>query len=196
MFLKWYTSEHSNRGFLEQTKNPSKMELSFYFTSNKSANSTFVSFLNGVIFLFLITPCRSIWRIDFLICTTYAIFPWTVLISVSMNRNLVHSKWFSRELKWPRLRYEIGISLDKGHIVSVHGPYPCGQFTYLSIFRLCIKGHLIEGEKVVADKVYPDEKCATPYTVGEYQSYFHSLARARHECGIGDSNNALLRTQI
>ncbi len=101
--------------------------------------------------------------------------------SVSMNRNLLTQNGSRTNLKGQDYVKKSAISLDEGHIVLVHGPYSCEQLTDLSIFRLGIKGHLIEGERVVADKVYLDEKCVTPYNVGEDQSYFHSLARAQHE---------------
>ncbi len=90
-------------------------------------------------------------------------------------------KWFCHKLQSPGLRYEVSISLRKGHIVWVHGLYPYGSCTDLTIFRLGMKAALHTDKKVIADNVYRDANCATPENVCSSANRFHSLARARHE---------------
>jgi hypothetical protein len=57
----------------------------------------------------------------------------------------------------PGVRYEIGVAISTGHIVSFHGPFPCGEFPDLKFFRLGMKNQLGPGEKVIADDGYIGE---------------------------------------
>lgn len=63
-------------------------------------------------------------------------------------------KWFSHKFKGAGLRYEIAVSLQKGHIVWVHGPFPCGSYPDISIFRQSLKHYLGKNERVEADDGY------------------------------------------
>lgn len=69
-----------------------------------------------------------------------------------------NSCWYSFKHNGPGLRYEISLSIRTGKITSVDGPFPCGSFLDLKIFRGGIKNYLEESEMVIADKGYPDEK--------------------------------------
>ena len=69
-------------------------------------------------------------------------------------------KWFSHKFRSAGLRYEVGVGIGNGFIVWVFGPFPCGEFTDLKIFRLKMKRSLIAGEIVVTDEGYQDEKCS------------------------------------
>ena len=58
--------------------------------------------------------------------------------------------WFSHKFKGPGVRYEVGVCILTGDIVWLHGPFPCGLWPDLKIFRKSLKQQLLEGEKVVA----------------------------------------------
>ena len=95
--------------------------------------------------------------------------------------------WWSHKHNGPGLRYELGVSIMTGYIVWIHGPYPCGAFNDISVFRKCLK-HVVlltPGERVEADKGYrgerglidtTDDNCHT-----REQKAMKSLVRSRHE---------------
>ena len=93
-----------------------------------------------------------------------------------------NKKWWSHKLNGAGLRYEIGVSLDTGDIVWVHGPYPCGRYADVSIFRRGMKTVLDDCERVIADMGYSDDMCITPDTLlSPVSPKLHRLLRARHE---------------
>ena len=48
----------------------------------------------------------------------------------------LHSRmWFSHKFKGPGLRYEVGLSILGGEIVWIGGPYACGLWPDLKIFK-------------------------------------------------------------
>ena len=81
------------------------------------------------------------------------------------------------------MRYEVAVSLSNGHIVHLNGPYPCGHWSDLRIYRHLLKNLLAPGEMTIADKGYRgEETCITAYDAIEPQVlYLMSVARARHE---------------
>jgi hypothetical protein len=70
-------------------------------------------------------------------------------------------KYYSHKFKKSGLRYEIAISIQAGDIVWVNGPFPCGEWPDIKIFRKDLKGMLQFGEAVEADDGYRGE----PYWV-------------------------------
>lgn len=66
-------------------------------------------------------------------------------------------KWFSHKFKGPGLRYEIAFCIETGKIVWVHGPFPCGAYPDLKIFRMALKLALSDSERTVADGTYNDD---------------------------------------
>ena len=90
-----------------------------------------------------------------------------------------NSMWYSHKFRGPGLRYEIGVSISKGHIVWVNGPYPCGSYPDVKIFRDGLKKELLPGEVVLADRGYSDERCVL--VAPGKDSRTSSLLRARHE---------------
>ena len=54
--------------------------------------------------------------------------------------------------------YEMAVSISKAHIVWVSGPYPCGMYPNLSIYREGIRAMLYAEEKVISDRGYQDSK--------------------------------------
>ena len=67
-------------------------------------------------------------------------------------------KYWSHKFKAPGLRYEIGIAIQSGDIVWVNGPFPCGEYADLTIFRGGLKNKLRYcQEKIEADRGYRGE---------------------------------------
>ena len=69
-----------------------------------------------------------------------------------------NSKWYSHKFKRAGVRYEVAVCIQTGDIVWVNGPYPCGRWPDISIFRDKLKWKLAAGEKVEADRGYRGEK--------------------------------------
>ena len=55
------------------------------------------------------------------------------------------------------LRYEICLGIRTGDLVWVNGPFPCGQYPDISVFRSSLMSHLDEFERVEADDGYIGE---------------------------------------
>lgn len=94
------------------------------------------------------------------------------------------SGWYSHKFKGPGLRYEIGVCIQTGWLVWVHGPYACGRNNDIKIFRMYLQGLLDPRERVVADGGYKDKgegTTDTPSGLNNYDQYMKSMARARHE---------------
>lgn len=97
--------------------------------------------------------------------------------------------WWSHKFNGPGLRYEIAICIVTGHIVWVNGPFPCGAYSDIGIFRLNLRQMLDEGEMVIADRGYSGEPqhILTPYhLLAEQDAALRktaSVARSRHETG-------------
>ena len=59
----------------------------------------------------------------------------------------------------------MAVCIQTGDIVWINGPFKCGTWPDLNIYRLKLKFMLADGEMVVADKGYRgDETIRTPYT--------------------------------
>ena len=93
-------------------------------------------------------------------------------------------RWFSHKFKGPGLRYELSVAIATGDIVSYNGPFPCGEFPDITIFRLGIRKELGPGETIIVDCGYKgDVRVVTPddpYVDGVIKKAM-SKARARHE---------------
>ena len=62
-----------------------------------------------------------------------------------------------RSIKKPGVRYEVAISIISGDIVWINGPFPCGFYNDIKIFRQGLKNMLEDGERVEADDGYLGE---------------------------------------
>ena len=83
------------------------------------------------------------------------------------------------------------MSIKHGDIVAYNGPFPCGKWPDITVFRHTLKGRLGIEEKVVADRGYRgDVKCICP---DNWNSKEHKramdLIRARHETVNGRLKN-------
>lgn len=93
-------------------------------------------------------------------------------------------KWYSHKFKGPGLRYEVAISINGGDIVHVYGPFPCGAYPDISIFRRKLIDMLVDGEMVEADRGYRGEPNKVRIPVDYFtkkQKKMKSRARARQE---------------
>jgi DDE superfamily endonuclease len=93
-------------------------------------------------------------------------------------------RFFSHKFKTAGLRYEMAVCIETGHIVWINGPFPCGSFADITIFRSGLKWALDCGERVEADAGYRGEPLFISIPE-DYDSEEHrkskSRARARHE---------------
>ena len=65
--------------------------------------------------------------------------------------------WYSHKFNRPGVQYEVAISIQGGDIVWVNGPFACGSWPDIKIFRQNLKHALLPGEKVEANLGYRGE---------------------------------------
>ena len=93
--------------------------------------------------------------------------------------------WYSHKLNGPGAQWEVGLSIRSRHIVWIHGPFPCGHWPYLKIFRHAMISCLDDDEKAEADDGYMGEPTKTlipkvnTYTPADAELRQH--VRNRHE---------------
>ena len=63
-------------------------------------------------------------------------------------------KWCSHKFKGAGVRYELAICIQTCDIVWLNGPYPCGEFNDIKIFKDKLQKKLLPNEKVEADGIY------------------------------------------
>jgi hypothetical protein len=99
------------------------------------------------------------------------------------KKNGFNPVWYSHKFEGPGLRYKVGTCIATGDVVWYYGPFPCGGYPDLSIFRLKLKQLLGNSEVVVADKGYKgDTKTCTPRdSKDEQHRDAMNRTRARHE---------------
>jgi hypothetical protein len=94
------------------------------------------------------------------------------------------SRWYSHKFRGPGLRYEVGVSIKGGDIVHTNGPFPCGSWPDITIFRSCLMDKLDDGEMVEADRGYRGQPNKVRIPVDcrdENERKKKNRARARHE---------------
>jgi hypothetical protein len=94
------------------------------------------------------------------------------------------SRWFSHKFRGPGLRYEVAVSINGGDIVHTNGPFPCGAWPDITIFRSGLMEKLGPREMVEADRGYrgqPDKVRIPVDYRDENERKMKSRARARHE---------------
>lgn len=92
-------------------------------------------------------------------------------------------KWCSHKFKGAGVRYELAICIQTGDIVWLNGPYPCGEFNDIKIFKHKLQKKLLPNEKVEADGIYRGADGAR--SKGDFCSKSDlrakARARSRHE---------------
>ena len=93
------------------------------------------------------------------------------------------SGWFSHKFNAAGLRYEVGVCIQTGWICWIIGPFACGKWSDLKIFRVALKKKLVPRERVEADGGYRgDIRISDPEDAANMQeSCMKSAARSRHE---------------
>ena len=95
--------------------------------------------------------------------------------------------WYSHKFKKSAVRYEVGLCILTGRIVWVHGPFNCGEWNDISIFRDSLLSHLQDaGERAEADDGYIGEapgfiKCPKSFTNPEETEAMQARVRMRQE---------------
>lgn len=105
-----------------------------------------------------------------------------------LRQNACPKAWHSHKFKGPGVRYEIALCILTGDIVWVMGPFPCGDWPDVVIFRFALKHMLEDYERVEADDGYvgedPKKVKAARSVVHEQDDkilYVRSCVRLRHE---------------
>lgn len=94
--------------------------------------------------------------------------------------------FYSYKYKKSGLRYEVGVSIERGDLVWINGPHEPGIWPDISIFRNSMLSQLEEGERVVADRGYFGEcpqycKCPGHITSDEDTAAMEGAVRNRTE---------------
>jgi len=63
-------------------------------------------------------------------------------------------KWYSHKFKGPGVRYEVALCIQTGDIVWINGPYPCGAWPDMKIFRHRLFHRIPPGESAEGDAGY------------------------------------------
>jgi hypothetical protein len=81
------------------------------------------------------------------------------------------------------LRYEVAICIQTGDIVWIYGPFPCGKWPDIKIFRWNLKLCLAPVEMVEADRGYKGNPSVhnSDNVVSRTDAKAKKLALARHE---------------
>lgn len=95
----------------------------------------------------------------------------------------VRKIWYSHKFAAAGVRYEVGVCIATGEIVWINGPFKCGTWPDINIYRLKAKKSLSAGEMVVADKGYRgDPTVRTKYSaVSKTDQRAMKKALTRHE---------------
>jgi len=91
--------------------------------------------------------------------------------------------WLTQKFNGVGLRYKVAVCIQTGHIVWINGPFKCGLWPDLSIFRRNLKHRLAPGEMVECDAGYRgDPSCRHKHIIrNRRDDKAKSDARARHE---------------
>lgn len=79
------------------------------------------------------------------------------------------------------MRYEIAVSVETAKIVWANGPWPCGAFSDIRIFRGGLKSMLKVDELAIGDSGYTDTRCIQPPGTQHPMNVTLARIRARHE---------------
>ena len=98
----------------------------------------------------------------------------------------ISKRWYSHKFKGPGIRYLIGVAILTGDIVHISGPYPCGDWPDVKIFKQDIVPELDANERVEADGGYASldpQYTKTPESASsrEESKDLKNKVRARHE---------------
>lgn len=87
--------------------------------------------------------------------------------------------YYIHKLHRAGLRYKLAVGLYAPRIVWVNGPYLCGSYPDVLIFRLKLRDNLLAEESVLTDGGFHVGKCV--HSIPEEDVGFTTLVRAIHE---------------
>lgn len=90
-----------------------------------------------------------------------------------------HTKWYSHKFNGPGLRYVLVMSIGTKNIVWINGPFPCGSFPDVRIFKAFLQQKLNDDETLIADRGYRNIKCV--YEAPGHDESISSAIRAIHK---------------
>lgn len=85
-----------------------------------------------------------------------------------------------QKIKATSIPYEVWIINYTWYIGWVNGPFSCGEYPDLKIFKNNLKHHLSQIEEVLKYKRYIDERCV--HIIEESSPKVSAELRARHGC--------------
>lgn len=91
------------------------------------------------------------------------------------------SAWYSHKINAAAVRYDVGVGVQSGRLLWIHGPFPAGSHSDLTIFRCGLKNFMGSNECVIGDSGYLDSRCLQPPHPGHPLHRPFSRIRARHE---------------
>lgn len=94
------------------------------------------------------------------------------------------SGWYSHKFHKAGLRYEVATSILTGLIVWISGPYACGVFPDISIFRRDLMEMMEDDEMAHADSGYrgePEKIITQTAPISAWMKVMNGLTRAWHE---------------
>lgn len=91
-------------------------------------------------------------------------------------------KWYCYKFGSAGVRYLITTCIQTGLLVAIHGPFPCGLWPDIKIYKKYLKPKLEPNELVESDRGFPDKTVRAP---GDYvcksEKRAKSRVAARHE---------------
>ena len=100
-------------------------------------------------------------------------------------RQRPHSRdrqYYSHKFKHAALRYEVAVCIQTGLMVWINGPFRAGKWPDVNIFRRDLKGKLLPGEMIEADRGYRDPSVRhCDVVVSRSDARAKSRAMRRHE---------------
>ena len=92
-------------------------------------------------------------------------------------------KWWTKKFNGPGVRYEVAVCIQTGEICWINGPFACGRWPDIKIFRRNLKHLLDPGEMVECDAGYRgDPSCRNKDIIfNRSDARAKGKARARHE---------------
>ena len=70
--------------------------------------------------------------------------------------------YFSHKFKKSGLRYGISVDIGSGEMVGAHGPFPCGLWPDIKIYKKYVLPLLQPCEQVETDRGYRHPSCCNP----------------------------------
>ena len=107
-------------------------------------------------------------------------------------------EWYSHKFRGAGWRYELGVCIQTGDICWMNGPFRCGVWVDIEIFRRDLKQRLLPGEMVECDGGYRgDPSCRHKHIIfNEADGRAKAGARARHETVNHDVKTFACLTQV